>query len=47
MENRFSASAIKTAQDLDAVKQTLKLFNDRITKLEASETKMPKIGTTT
>jgi len=36
MEDKLNASAAKTTQDLDAIKHTLKLFNDRISKLEAS-----------
>lgn len=45
MEDKLNVSAIKNAQDLDAVKQTLKLFNDRISKLEASEARVPKTST--
>jgi len=33
MEDKLSVAAVKTAQDLEAIKQTLKLFNDRISKL--------------
>lgn len=46
MEDRLNGTTIKAAQDLESVKQTLKLFNDRLNKLEASESKMPKIGST-
>lgn len=42
MEDKLNASATKNAQDLDAIKHTLKLFNDRISKLEASEPRVPK-----
>lgn len=42
MEDKMNASATKNAQDLDAIKHTLKLFNDRISKLEASEPRVPK-----
>lgn len=44
MEDKLNASTIKTSQDLDTIKQTLKLFNDRISKLEASEARLPKVS---